>query len=302
MDTDENGDVVQLLDYYPFGGIRLNERSGNIDNKRKAFGHEYDDGTDLYYMRARYQNPAIGRFISQDPVYLNIGNRDEIEQKTGKSYEVFLADPQNLNSYSYARNNPLKHVDVTGEYWESAIDVISLGLSLYDFNKQHSFVNGLFVGLDAAGLALPVPAVFGYIKNGARAVKIASYFNKIANNAGDVARLGKLFVQNAGFKFTGRAWSIGEAGNDVASLVGHYVKHGVEVGAKNVSDYYNKANNFIDSKNYTHSWAEGSDMVYYNAENNFISITNGSGQISSYYKVTDQKKLDNISSIINKSN
>jgi len=65
-------------------------------------GHEYDDATDLYYMGARYQNPEIGRFISQDPVFKN-------------SPEEYLTDPQQANSYSYSRNNPLRFVDRTGE-------------------------------------------------------------------------------------------------------------------------------------------------------------------------------------------
>ncbi|MFA6172021.1 MAG: RHS repeat-associated core domain-containing protein [Patescibacteria group bacterium] len=131
VDTDENGDVVQLLDYYPFGGIRLNERSGNIDNKRKAFGHEYDDGTDLYYMRARYQNPSLGRFLSVDPLFLDLGeNSQYIQNRYSVQVNEYLADPQGLNSYSYAKNNPLKYVDVTGEN-PLAIAIAVLGCVIY---------------------------------------------------------------------------------------------------------------------------------------------------------------------------
>lgn len=107
--TNTSGNVVQLLDYYPYGGIRLDERSGNIDEKRKAFGHEYDSDSELYYMVARYQNPAIGRFISQDPAA-----RDNPEQ--------FLEDPQQLNYYSYARNNPVLYTDPSGQcVWDACI-------------------------------------------------------------------------------------------------------------------------------------------------------------------------------------
>ena len=54
-------------------------------------------------MKARYQNSATGRFISQDPLV-----RDNPME--------FLADPQQLNSYNYARNNPVYYVDPSGLY------------------------------------------------------------------------------------------------------------------------------------------------------------------------------------------
>jgi RHS repeat-associated protein len=47
----------------------------------------------LYYMRARYYDPAVGRFISEDP--LGFGGGD-------------------VNLYEYARNNPVTHIDPDG--------------------------------------------------------------------------------------------------------------------------------------------------------------------------------------------
>ena len=94
--------MAQVLDYYPFGDIRLNEQESSFDEQRKFTGHEFDSDTDLNYMVARYQNPSIGRFISVDPAV------DRNPQK-------FLKNPQLLNSYSYARNNPLILVDLDGE-------------------------------------------------------------------------------------------------------------------------------------------------------------------------------------------
>lgn len=54
--TDENGDVVQLLDYYPYGDIRLNQQEDSFDEQRKFTGHEYDQESELYYMQARYHS------------------------------------------------------------------------------------------------------------------------------------------------------------------------------------------------------------------------------------------------------
>ena len=94
--TDEDGYVVQVLDYYPFGDIRLNDNYASFDEKRKFTGHEHDDETDLEYMLARYYNGNVGRFISRD------------------TFEGSLDDPQSLNKYSYTRNNPLIYIDPTG--------------------------------------------------------------------------------------------------------------------------------------------------------------------------------------------
>ncbi|MCD4761868.1 RHS repeat-associated core domain-containing protein [bacterium] len=109
--TDEDGTVVQLLDYYPFGDQRMNEKEGSFDEQRKFTGHEYDDDTELSYMVARYQDGAMGRFISIDPLVNDLvysSNYYGIE--TGE----LLADPQRLNSYSYVSNNPLLYNDPFG--------------------------------------------------------------------------------------------------------------------------------------------------------------------------------------------
>ena len=265
-------------------------------------GQEQDEESNLYYYGARYYDAGVGRFTQNDPVSLAVVNKKQLEAKTKGTLEQYLGNPQNLNAYSYTLNNPIRYTDPNGEYWETAFDVISLGLSLYDFNKNASLLNGAFVALDAIGTATPFPAVFGYLKNGVRAYRIAKYFEKVAGKAGDILKIGELFVKNVTFNFSRKAWSAGEAGNDVASMVGHFFKHGDEVGAKTIGEYYSKANDFFDSKSYTHSWKEGRDTVYYNKDNNLIGIINGDSQISSYYKVTDPKKLTDLNKIINNSN
>lgn len=75
---------------------------GAGEGQRIFTGHEYDASTGLSYMGARYQNPVQGKFLSQDPIFQN-------------SPEYSLEDPQGLNSYSYARNNPILLVDPDGK-------------------------------------------------------------------------------------------------------------------------------------------------------------------------------------------
>ena len=99
--TDSSGGMVQLLDYHPYGTFRVDwHYSSAVDEQRKFTGQEYDRDTGLNYMQARYYSPAIGKFISEDPSFLEV------------SYD--LTDPQTSNSYSYASNNPLRYKDPDG--------------------------------------------------------------------------------------------------------------------------------------------------------------------------------------------
>jgi RHS repeat-associated protein len=98
--TNSSGMQEEVMDYFPFGEIRLDQKAGTFDEQRKFSGHEYDAETELTYMNARYYKSDIGRFVSQDPAYL--------------ATSTDLADPQISNSYSYAKNNPLTYVDPDG--------------------------------------------------------------------------------------------------------------------------------------------------------------------------------------------
>jgi len=59
-------------------------------------GKAYDTATGLYYYGARYYDPGVGRFVTED------------------SYTGDLNDPLSLNLYIYARDNPERYVDPTG--------------------------------------------------------------------------------------------------------------------------------------------------------------------------------------------
>lgn len=100
--TDGNGEVVQVADYYPFGTSRIDMASGAFDEQRKYIGEEYDEESSLSYLNARYYEGARGQFLSQDPVFLEDPNRQNLE------------NPQSLNSYSYANGNPVNLKDPTG--------------------------------------------------------------------------------------------------------------------------------------------------------------------------------------------
>jgi len=122
--TNNTGLQEELMDYFPFGGIRLDQKQGTFSEQRKFAGHEYDVDTGLSYMNARYYNSSIGRFISQDPVFIGLGS-GQIE---------VLSDPQLLNSYSYARNNPLAYIDPDGHLPRSLVNAVNF---LDKYNPVH---------------------------------------------------------------------------------------------------------------------------------------------------------------------
>ena len=110
--TNASSTLEELIDYYPYGKIRLDEATSTFKTSRKYTGHNYDEETDLNYMQARYQDGNTGRFLSQDPMFQAIGTDLSGFERT---QEQLLSNPQELNSYSYVVNNPLKYKDPTGE-------------------------------------------------------------------------------------------------------------------------------------------------------------------------------------------
>jgi len=68
---------------------------------------ERDAETDLHYFGARYYDPWVGRFLSQDPALIGA--------EAGVSFNLLSEDPQRFNSYSYALNRPTVMIDVNGE-------------------------------------------------------------------------------------------------------------------------------------------------------------------------------------------
>jgi RHS repeat-associated protein len=77
--------------------LDLNDLSGEPEqlerNDSRKFTAREDDGTGLYYYRARYYKPALGRFLSEDPL------------------DVWGGD---VNLYAYVRDNPPNRFDKLG--------------------------------------------------------------------------------------------------------------------------------------------------------------------------------------------
>jgi RHS repeat-associated protein len=118
--TNSSGDVIDDLTYEPYG-------RNNQSNQRYTYtGHENDNEDALLYLGARYYNPELGRFLQADPV---IGN---------------LYNSQDLNKYSYVRNNLYKYVDMDGR---DAV-VVNSPLNILGIPVGHS---SIVIGDDLTG-------------------------------------------------------------------------------------------------------------------------------------------------------
>lgn len=158
---DDNQNVVEYYKYDPFGSI---EESSIIPGSSTKFlyvgkyGVEYHS-PHLYYMRARCYDPTSGRFYSEDPIW-------------------------NANLFVYGNNNPIRNIDPSGTYLETAIDIASLTYDAYQFKRNPTFENGIYVSADIITMALPIAAGGGFIlRSSVTEAKTLVKENRIIGNA-----------------------------------------------------------------------------------------------------------------------
>jgi RHS repeat-associated protein len=98
--TDANGQLVERVTYDIYGMPTFWDAAGNkmskssIGNNILFHGREYDTELNLYYFRARYYCPIMGRFLQTDPM----GYQDSLNLYQGFNMNPYnFADPWGLN-------------------------------------------------------------------------------------------------------------------------------------------------------------------------------------------------------------
>jgi len=121
--TDETGSIVEEYAYDVFWKPYTKEENGKITRLKKSkiwntrlyTGREYDRGLKLYYNRARYYNPQLGRFISRDPIDIS----------------------DDVNLYAYVGGNPVGFVDRMGlaakAFVKAYDDYLEIKSKIYNF-------------------------------------------------------------------------------------------------------------------------------------------------------------------------
>jgi RHS repeat-associated protein len=113
--TNGSGDIVEQYRYSVYGKPTIWNSTQNkytafstskIGNTRLYTGREYDNTTGLYYYRARYYSPILGRFISRDPIGYGDG----------------------VNAYRYVRNSPIGYNDPEGKWAHIAAGAVIGGI------------------------------------------------------------------------------------------------------------------------------------------------------------------------------
>lgn len=122
--TDSTGNIQTQYAYAPFGSTVV---SGSASTNSFQYTGRENEGTGLYYYRARYYSPVYSRFISEDPFRFAGGD---------------------ANLYSYTHNSPTNFKDPAGLWY-------------VDFN----FTGGLWIGI-SLGVQVGSSGPFFYIGPG----------------------------------------------------------------------------------------------------------------------------------------
>jgi RHS repeat-associated protein len=71
--TSLSGSSANVTDTYSYKPFGITTPAGTTYNRYRYTGREWDQETGLYYYRARYYDPQIGRFVRQDPARFAAG-------------------------------------------------------------------------------------------------------------------------------------------------------------------------------------------------------------------------------------
>ena len=177
--SDGAGALTGTADYAAFGAVRGQTGTGSTFGYT---GEQTDASTGNVFLRARYQNPTTGRFLSADTVQPN------------------APGTQGYNRYSYTANNPATWTDPSGHSVGSGA---THGQLDYFPSVANRFINAVLNGFMSAFIAV--------LQNAAPVVATA---NKPGGGAAPAAPTEALYVET-----TTRA-AVGVLSVSVGALVG----------------------------------------------------------------------------------
>ena len=146
--TDGKGTITHAYSYTPYGEL-ISGKYGKVDYLYNGQYGVTGDANGLYYMRARYYNIDIKRFINQDIL-------------TGS-----IDSSKSLNRYVYVEGNPISYLDPFGlEPWDTTemhLAATALGLAASKLPQPlSSCVSAVAAGFD---LGLTLYDIFYQLKN-----------------------------------------------------------------------------------------------------------------------------------------
>ncbi len=204
---DQNGNVVGKYSYSAFGecSIELDTDSIATKNPIRYRGYYYDKELNLYYLKSRYYDPEVGRFITID--------------------DLSYLDPENINGlnlYAYCGNDPVMRMDENGNAWWEwllgallivavvAVTVVTAGAAALAIGTA------IGVGSSLVGAAMVGATIGGLVAGGFELVS-----QGIATNWGSV-NFGALAIES----FTGAAYGA------VSGMMGATTSAGLRLGLR----------------------------------------------------------------------
>jgi RHS repeat-associated protein len=117
MLTDGSGSLTDHYTFDPYGNLAY--YGGETPNLYLYTGEQIDPDLGMYYLRARYYQPAIGRFWTMD------------------SYEGETEEPASLHKYLYCHANPLNGTDPSGQM-NLSMNMASISIAVAGIGQQAS--------------------------------------------------------------------------------------------------------------------------------------------------------------------
>ena len=235
--TDATGNVVETYDYGTYGEVT----SGDTTLTRFLYNGGLgvsSDSNGLYYMRARYYNPAIRRFINQD---VETGSMDDSASLNRYAYvqgnPISLTDPFGLSpdmEYGNYEANALKRLFKVADKVADYLPVVGTARDIkrsYNAFKNGNVADGIKHGATAA-LALAVPTAKLATKAAKTTLKLAKNALKAEKCISKTAE-----IATEGIKLAGNSSWLGRLANkagDVSKKIAKAVKNGVSTVARTV--------------------------------------------------------------------
>ncbi len=175
--TNLDGEVVQHVEYVPFGEVFLEEKNAVWNTPYLFNGKELDKETGMSYYGARYYESKTSVWLNVDPlaVYNPVM---EHEFYGDGDHNGGVYNSGNLNSYGYCYQNPVRYVDPNGKqvdfnYFNKSVkshdNTIIKGLT-----KVTSYVNTLQIGAHGNTQGI-YPVVNGAVEG----IKTPAAFDKL---------------------------------------------------------------------------------------------------------------------------
>lgn len=164
---DKSGQRKNIYEYDLYGNV-IKEIETGQENPIRYAGYYYDKELEWYYLKTRYYDSRIGRFVKEDGIKGDI------------------TDPESLNLYTYCTNNPVNLYDPDGEF---AIVPLLVGLAvqtvsgvLLDYiidRKNFNLWKSIGTNLVVSMVGIVTGGIASSIKLGTKITKVAPKVAKL---------------------------------------------------------------------------------------------------------------------------